>query len=105
MAISLSAPALATQMLFSGFFLEKALEFNLILLILYCINYFCMIFFVYRINKPWFVNYFRYISIFNYSFDLLMINQWKDINDIKCEYDLQLVMNLIFHIILILCIK
>jgi hypothetical protein len=42
------------------------------------------------LNTPTFLTYIKYISIFNYGFDLLMINQWENISELKCEYDLEL---------------
>nr|QUF59472.1 ATP-binding cassette transporter Abcg-like8 [Brachionus angularis] len=66
MAVSLTAPAIAIQMLFSGFFLKKT------------------------VSTPNFLTYFKYTSIFNYGYDLLMINQWENVAELKCEYDIEL---------------
>ncbi len=57
---------LATQFLFSGFFLNKAK------------------------NTPEWLRFLRHISIFDYSYDLLMILQWEGVKGIKCEHDLEL---------------
>ena len=46
-----------------------------------------------RINTPKFLTYIRHFSIFNYGFDLMMINQWEDITDLKCEYELDMLCN------------
>ena len=43
-----------------------------------------------RLHTPEFLTYIKYGSIFNYSYDLLMINQWENIPELKCEYDLPL---------------
>lgn len=63
-AISMATPVLATQLLFSGFFIRKAM------------------------NTPEWLVYFRYLSIFNYSYDLMTIFQWEHVLNLKCEYDL-----------------
>ena len=66
MAISLATPIIAVQLLFSGFFLDK------------------------RSNSlAETVNFIRYFSIFNYSFNLLMINQWEHIDHVNCTYTFQ----------------
>nr|QNH67907.1 ATP-binding cassette transporter subfamily G-like protein 8 [Brachionus rotundiformis] len=66
LAISLTSPFIAVQMLFSGFFLRRA------------------------VRTPKFLSYIRYGSIFNYGYDLLMLNQWENVNEIECEYDIEL---------------
>ena len=65
MAVSLTAPVVAVQMLFSGFYIKKALR-----------------------TPKWMIH-FKYFSIFNYGFDLLLINQWEKASELKCEYDLE----------------
>jgi len=41
------------------------------------------------LHTPDFLVYFKYVSIFNYGFDLLMINQWENIPSLQCEYDVE----------------
>lgn len=65
-AISLATPVLATQLLFSGFFMDKTK------------------------HTPKWLNNLRYFSVINYSFDLMMINQWSSVTQFQCEYDLEL---------------
>lgn len=52
-------------MLFSGFFLRKAM------------------------HTPQWLSYLKYISMFNYGYDLLIINQWEEVKEVKCEFDLE----------------
>jgi hypothetical protein len=66
LAIGLAAPVIAIQMLFSGFFLKKALR------------------------TPKWLSYIKYVSIFNYGYDLLLINQWEHSKNVRCEYDLEI---------------
>jgi hypothetical protein len=61
MAISLAAPVLAVEMLFSGFFLNTVDKLS-----------------EYIVNL-------KYLSIFNYGYNLMMINQWKN-TSLTCEY-------------------
>ncbi|RNA12657.1 hypothetical protein BpHYR1_016987 [Brachionus plicatilis] len=65
-AISLTSPFIAIQMLFSGFFLRRA------------------------VRTPKFLSYIKYGSIFNYGYDLLMLNHWENVSEIECEYDIEL---------------
>jgi hypothetical protein len=65
-AVGLTAPVIAIQMLFSGFFLKKALR------------------------TPKWLSYIKYVSIFNYGYDLLLINQWENSKNVRCEYDLEI---------------
>ena len=65
MAISMATPILCTQLLFSGFFLDKTA------------------------NHPQWLNFFRHFSIFNYSYELLFINQWENVQELTCEYDIE----------------
>ena len=41
-------------------------------------------------HTPAFIVYLKYVSIFNYGFDLLMVNQWENIPTLKCEYDVEI---------------
>lgn len=66
MAISLATPFIAIQLLFSGFFLDKRTN---------------------SISES--INFLRYFSIFNYSFNLLMINQWEHVTELNCSYSYQ----------------
>nr|APD26558.1 ATP-binding cassette transporter subfamily G-like8 protein [Brachionus koreanus] len=66
LAISLTSPFIAIQMLFSGFFLRRA------------------------VRTPAFLTFIKYGSIFNYGYDLLMLNQWENVQEIECEYDIEL---------------
>ena len=43
-----------------------------------------MFFFLSRNGSPEFIKYLKYISVFNYGFDLLMINQWENVGKLKC---------------------
>jgi hypothetical protein len=60
-AISMSIPVLATQVLFSGFFIDNVS------------------------TCPEWIKVFRYLSIFDYSFDLQMIQQWNKVDIISCD--------------------
>jgi len=62
----MASTVLATQLLFSGFFLEKAT------------------------NSPQWLRFLRHFSIFNYSYELLMIQQWEDVAKLQCEHDIEL---------------
>ncbi|CAF0771945.1 unnamed protein product, partial [Brachionus calyciflorus] len=66
LAVSLVAPTIAIQMLFSGFFLTLTSR------------------------TPEFLKLIRYSSVFNYGFDLLMANHWENVEVILCEYDIEL---------------
>ena len=41
-----------------------------------------------RTNTPVFLTYLKYISVFYYGYDLMMINQYETITELKCEYSL-----------------
>ena len=66
MAISLATPVLCMQLLFSGFFLNEG-------------N-----------NHPRWLDFFRNFSIFHYSYELMYMNQWGNVGELKCEYDIEL---------------
>ena len=40
--------------------------------------------FLFRKNLPGVLNAVKYVSIFNYGYDLLMVNQWEIITNITC---------------------
>jgi ABC-type multidrug transport system permease subunit len=65
-SLSLAIPVLATQFLFSGFFMDRTKHI------------------------PQWLSSLRYLSVVNYSFELMMINLWAPVAKLKCEYDLEL---------------
>ncbi|CAF1108091.1 unnamed protein product, partial [Brachionus calyciflorus] len=65
LAMSLVAPTIAVQMLFSSFFLSITPR------------------------TPELLKTIRYSSVFNYGFDLLMKNHWENVQAIECEYDIE----------------
>ena len=36
-----------------------------------------------------FLTYLKYISIFFYGYDLLLINQWENVGSLICEYPIE----------------
>lgn len=46
--------------------------------------------YIFRVRTPKFLNFIKYGSIFNYGYDLLMLNQWENVAEIECEYDVEL---------------
>lgn len=43
-----------------------------------------------RLRTPQFLTYFKYVSILNYGFDAQMMNQWENVVELKCEFELEL---------------
>lgn len=39
-------------------------------------------------NAPAFFVYLKFLSVFNYGYDLLMINQWEKVEKLKCEFQI-----------------
>nr|UOU03359.1 ATP-binding cassette subfamily G-like 8 [Brachionus rubens] len=66
LVLSLTAPIITIQLLFSGYFLNRAA----------------------RTPAP--LTYIKYLSVFNYGYDLFLLNQWENVKEIQCEYDIEL---------------
>jgi hypothetical protein len=84
LAISLTSPIIAIQILFSGFFLKKVLVLGKLKKLF--IKFYKLIHF--SENMPSFFLIFKYLSCINYGYNSIMINQWGKVKTIKCELNL-----------------
>jgi hypothetical protein len=40
-------------------------------------------------QPPKMIANFKYLSIFNYGFDILAINQWENVGSFHCDFDIE----------------
>ena len=40
-------------------------------------------------QSPIIVTYLKYLSIFNFGYDVLIINQWRNVTSLHCEFDVE----------------